>query len=473
MCTLDCFSNWQKIDLHIHTNKSKETKENDYKGDFSVSILKEKLRENDVSIFSLTDHNIINIEAYEEYVKMYQASERDPFPLIGFEADISYENKTYHALLIFKEDIVKNQDFIQICASKVEELYNDIPNKKNRKTTFNDIIEKFGKNEFLFIVHSGNHKSIIGAYKSDIPKAQKKILIFENIGVEQGNEDKILKFNEGFQQHLQNYFQAENYVPYMDFSDNHYIEKYPCKGKDEENIHDFFYIKGIQNYESLRLAFVDPTIRILNEKNKNKLDKSLNSRLYLKELSMEETPLGKGNTIIEKSSIKFSPHLNVIIGGRSSGKSLLIDIIGKKLTGLSVETSKINYDYDKEKQKIKSNKDSSFVNQISINNSYLIYIKQNDIIEFFINNDLSSLAKKSCKEQEYNLLNNHFVEKRKEISDNAEKISNLYEKIKEKFQDELYKVYVKDLDDLQLNGWRFQELKINSKNYDFTKKRII
>ena len=147
MCTLNYFSNWQKIDLHIHTDKSNETKDNDYKGIFSVSTLKKKLRENNVSIFSLTDHNIINIEAYEEYVNMYQASERDPFPLIGFEADISYESKTYHALLIFKEDIIKNQGFIQICASKVEELYNNIPNKKNRKTTFNDIIEKFGKNE--------------------------------------------------------------------------------------------------------------------------------------------------------------------------------------------------------------------------------------------------------------------------------------------------------------------------------------
>lgn len=470
MCDLNNFSDWQKIDLHIHTNKSKETKENDYKGNFSVSILKEKLRDNNVSIFSLTDHNIINVEAYEEYVRIYSKSEKDPFPLIGFEADISHEEKTYHALLIFEEDIVKNQGFIQICASKVEELYENILDTKNRKTTFNKIIEKFDKNEFLFIVHSGNHKSIIDAYKSAIPEAQKKILIFENVGVEQGKEDKIRKFNEGFQQHLQNYLRAENYVPYMDFSDNHYIEKYPCKGIDENNLHKFFYIKGIQNYESLRLAFIDPTIRILNEKEKNELDIDLNNRIYIKELSMEEASLGKGNSIIEKAYLKFSPHLNVIIGGRSSGKSLLIDIIGKKLTGLSSESSKINYDYDKEKQKIKSNKDSSFVNQISINNSYLIYIKQNDIIEFFMNNDLSSLAKKSYKEQEYNSSNKDFLEKKKEILDTAEKISKLYKEIKENFQEDLYKVYAKDLVDLQLDGWRFKELKINSENYNFTEK---
>jgi predicted metal-dependent phosphoesterase TrpH len=61
------YSDWLRIDLHIHTDKSKETKTNDYKGNFDVPTLKAKLIENQVGIFSLTDHNIINVEAYEEY----------------------------------------------------------------------------------------------------------------------------------------------------------------------------------------------------------------------------------------------------------------------------------------------------------------------------------------------------------------------------------------------------------------------
>lgn len=39
------YSDWLKIDLHIHTDKSKETKENDYKGFFSNAVLKQKLIE--------------------------------------------------------------------------------------------------------------------------------------------------------------------------------------------------------------------------------------------------------------------------------------------------------------------------------------------------------------------------------------------------------------------------------------------
>lgn len=63
----DKYSDWLRIDLHIHTDKSRKTKNGDYKGSFDVRTLKSKLIENKVEIFSLTDHNIINVEAYEEY----------------------------------------------------------------------------------------------------------------------------------------------------------------------------------------------------------------------------------------------------------------------------------------------------------------------------------------------------------------------------------------------------------------------
>lgn len=430
------------------------------------------MRKNQVSIFSLTDHNIINVTAYEEYVDAYSEIEKDPFPLIGFEADISHNDKTYHAIIIFEENITKNRSFIGTCAKKLEELYSDIPDKKNRKITFAKIIEKFNRDEFLVIVHSGNHKSIIEAYKGDIQEAQKKILIFENVGIEQGKEDKIRKFNEGFQKHLQNYFQAEHYVPYIDFSDNHYIEKYPCKGKDENNLHDFFYIKGIQNYESLRLAFIDPTIRIFNKEKKFQLDRNLSSRTYIEELILPTTKLESGKeTTIKESSLKFSPHLNVIIGGRSSGKSLLIDILGKKLTGISKDDYNVTYNYNDDIQMAKSNQDSSFVKQISIQNPYLIYLKQNSIVTFFMNNDLSSLAKKSNKEEEYNSLQTQFYERERYISDRANELSELYEDLNTNLKEEQYKIYKKDLDNLQLDGWRFKEIYENEEKYNFEDKK--
>jgi predicted metal-dependent phosphoesterase TrpH len=68
---MSLYSDWIKVDLHIHTDYSKKTKTNDYQGIFDIAVLKQKLIENDVKLFSMTDHNIINVEAYENYYTNY------------------------------------------------------------------------------------------------------------------------------------------------------------------------------------------------------------------------------------------------------------------------------------------------------------------------------------------------------------------------------------------------------------------
>lgn len=461
------FADWMKIDLHIHTNKSRETKENDYKGIFSVDILKSKLKEQNVSIFSLTDHNIINTDAYKEYLKNY--TDEDPFPLIGFEADIKYGENTYHALVIFAENIVEKNEQIDILASRVEELYKGM-NKKDRNITFENLIKQFNANEFLFIVHSGNHKSIIDAYKNlDIKDAQLKILVYENIGVEQGIESKIQKFNKGFQKYLKNYIKAETQVPYLDFSDNHYIEKYPCIGKDVTRQHNFYYIKGIKNYESIRLAFIDPIVRIKPESQINDLKKNLDKRCYIKNLVINGTNLQDGERI-KDCELEFSPHFNVIIGGRSSGKSLLLDIIGKKISSLEFD-SENKYNFDSKNQFIKSSKDANYVGQTSIESSKLIYLKQNKIIEFFLNKNLNDLAYKLNKKEEYDNLKNSFTQKKSQIEDLINTIKKVYnDEIKELIK-EKYIIYEKDINNLNLTGWKFNNTcKIENK-IPFDKKQ--
>jgi len=104
------YSDWLKIDLHLHTDLSKKTKEGDYQGDFSVETLYEKLTTNRVEIFSLTDHNIINIPVYEKYYENYTSVE-DPLLLVGVELDIVVTTntglKTYHSLLIFNYNTIE------------------------------------------------------------------------------------------------------------------------------------------------------------------------------------------------------------------------------------------------------------------------------------------------------------------------------------------------------------------------------
>src|SRR5690606_8272845 len=104
------YSDWFKIDLHIHTDKSNLIKQNDYDGPFDMNVLKNKLIENNVKVFSLTDHNIINVKAYEDYYSNFK--DGDPILYLGCEFDIKVDQfdgtfLTYHTLLIFNESSIE------------------------------------------------------------------------------------------------------------------------------------------------------------------------------------------------------------------------------------------------------------------------------------------------------------------------------------------------------------------------------
>ena len=135
------YSDWFKVDLHIHTDYSKQTKTNDYQGHFDINVLKQKLIENDVKLFSLTDHNIINVDAYKNYYENY--TDGDPKLLIGCEFDIevpeSGKTITYHSVIVFEND---NFEDVEIISNKIEELYTNKGGlKTERKITIDEIMQ--------------------------------------------------------------------------------------------------------------------------------------------------------------------------------------------------------------------------------------------------------------------------------------------------------------------------------------------
>ena len=387
------YSDWLKIDLHIHTDLSKYTKEDDYKGSFSIVTAKSKLKENNVKIFSLTDHNIINEAAYQEYYETY--TEEDPFLLLGVELDIvvvrNLKQKTYHTLLIFNCIDIET---IKSISSKLEKKYADkgITDLKKRQLTIEEIVELFPEQNYFFIPHAYSDKNIVTAYKDGaIEKAQKMVLLMQCALEKVTKEETIAVYNNGFNTLLSSSFKSQNDIPYINFSDNHCINNYPCRHKGENNIgnHEFYYIKGSKSYESIRLAFIDPESRIKTTSEFNEINHTNNTIDFFK---IENEPL------ISNTSIEFSPHLNVIIGGRSSGKSLLMWMLGKKIDSLDIENKYSKYDINC--ATIKSKNDADFKVSTSLQHNY-IYVKQGDIVNYFEAGQLRDLAKKSNKDQEY------------------------------------------------------------------------
>lgn len=411
------YSDWQKIDLHIHTDWSKRTKQGDYKGSFSIETLYEKLVEQNVQIFSLTDHNIINLPAYKKYYKNHN-SKSDPLLLLGVELDIERKEKTYHSLLIFN---YCNYEKAVDVNDRLEKIYEEKnANIKKRTVSIDELVNVFSNDDFFLIPHAGNSKnSIIKGYEDDeIEEAQKMIILFQS-PLEKVAEKSKQMYNENFDKVLHEAFRNKEDYAYIEFSDNHNIEKYPCIHKGNNGDHDFYYIKGSKNYETLRLAFIDPKSRIRSSSEFKTLNQNRN---YIESLDI------KSSSKINDTSLKFSSHLNVIIGGRSSGKSLLMDILNR-----SIDTLKKNSKYDSildgAEIKIKSKYDE-FSNIKTTIDTSIVQINQGDIVNYFENNKLEELAKKTGKIELYNQAKEEFSNKKDILN---EKIKDLHKEYKNVF----------------------------------------
>ncbi len=412
------YSDWLKIDLHIHTDWSRKTKENDYKGNFSVTTLKQKLLSNGIQIFSLTDHNIINIDAYKEYYESFNIN-TDPLLLIGVELDIVVKNisseKTYHSLLIFNNPSI---EYATDLNQRLENKYIEIGvSDKERKLTIDEIVSLFPEDDFFFIPHAGNTKSILDSYKGSIEDAQKMVLLMQS-AFEKVPEKARQKYNEGFDKLLYTAFQNKNDYAYIEFSDNHNIEKYPCSNKgDDDKQHIFYYVKGGKNFETLRLAFIDPKSRIKSTAEINEINNTTN---YLEAIKFEN------DTLLSDNEVSFSPHLNVLIGGRSSGKSLMMSILGDKIDSITVDKSKYKIDYSK--VQVKTKLDASFQNIASIQKDEIIYIEQGQIVRYFEEKKLKDLAKESDKTSEYEEAKRQFGEHKRILESLVESFQTSFQK---------------------------------------------
>ncbi|MGB3365957.1 MAG: hypothetical protein WBA54_00585 [Acidaminobacteraceae bacterium] len=341
------YSKWNKIDLHIHTDMSKQTKANDYEGSFSVDTLYEKLKENELDMVSLTDHNIINCSAYSELI------EKDIDLLVGVELDVSInavelkeyiyslneqtgekiKHKPFHALVLFetKEFNILSEKlekmYLDISEKELENTINLTANKFLRCTTLEYIVKHFSDENFFIIAHGNKEKGIVESCSTgnNICHAQHEILIGSISALEMKSNSKtqsvINKYNDGFKKLLKRDFQIINPTSYVSFSDNHNCNAY--------NLREYkTWIKGKPTYETLRLAFSDPDSRIHTS---NQPPRTNANYIECMNICVNE----------EQQEVHFSPQLNVIIGGRSSGKSLLFNSIINLNNRFSLEDKKL------------------------------------------------------------------------------------------------------------------------------------
>jgi hypothetical protein len=327
------FSDWNSIDLHIHSIKSNTVKPNDYDGTkYNAEQLLDVLTDtaNSINIFSITDHNCVNTELYNEIDRLILT---DKYKnkinyVIGVELDIfdqSIHNDVFHCLCFFdSRDLVKIE-------TAVNKLFNDVElvdrNKKEVYPNMQWVFKTFASNgirDILLIPHFNNKSK---GLPQDIAIENLNYLCF-NAYEDSNNIENI---QNSLNIYLENGF--DNF-PFAVFSDNHNLQIYPLDKNNGANDIKCFILGNIKEpFNSIKTAFQEARLRVSLSGIDNMRGTMYPVR-YLKEI------------IINGSPLKLSPYQNTIIGKFGSGKSLLLEKIKHGNESLLSDKYKDFYDQD-------------------------------------------------------------------------------------------------------------------------------
>lgn len=314
-----------KVDFHIHSVASeKDGDKVKFNTINNIKILVEKLIKNGISMASITDHNVFDIDIYEKF-KSFEGEKLNKV-LPGIEFDVEFEGKRIHIITIFNDT-----DYSKI--KKIPKILSETPfdnQKKNAYTekTYKDILKQIDTNVLLIAhqksgIRANNHNenlSKVGEEKFDYVIG---IDYFDAVEFRSGKVEGILKDYKK-EKDLDN-------LRYITGTDCHDWSVYPQQDKNDKSDIQYSYLKCLPTFKGLVMSLTD--------------SKRVTTAYYdLKQPFINDINLSiNGNQFI----IPLSQGLNVIIGDNSIGKSLilenLIDPTFSNIKSVSKKTGYKNY----------------------------------------------------------------------------------------------------------------------------------
>lgn len=436
-------SEWQKWDLHIHTPLSIiQNYGGDLKWDKFISALENLPR--DVKVIGITDYYFI--DGYCK-VMQYKAKGRlknleKIFPILEFRIDTfgsgnqnNLQKINLHILLDLDEsDLekeitkVKNEFICQIPITKLEKHKTKmlsienltIEGENNLQTGFSNLIPSTDK--VFELINSPTWKDktfILLGYKewSNLEKNNQLRPLKEDL------YEKVKAFfssNESTIGKSQNWLNEYGNKKLLHSGDIHDFTFLDTANKDEndKDIKSEKYIcntwiKADPTFEGLKSIFYEPDLRVAIQSEKPE-EKSNYQIIEKIEINYPD---------IFNSNLSLNPYLNSIIGGRSTGKSLLLASISKKLkTDRTVEFDD-KKDYEGLIKKISDSLKIYWKDGIENSEREIEFFRQGYMYDIARNNSKKDelIQKILSQKGKETILHNYY----KSISENKKKIINL------------------------------------------------
>ena len=318
------------IDIHIHTSSNPDNLNVDYDVETLFSKVRSKAQGQSI-LLSFTDHNVINKKAY---ITAFDACSTDIHLILGVELHIHYvpETEAYHCHMFFKNEVTEQS--IDDINGILKRLYpqKTVEKKDTSIPTLDKIINEFDNYDFVLLPHGGQSHA---TFNKAIPPTKKFDTMMER-SVYYNQFDGFTARSESRRDETDRYFQKlgiSDFVNLVTCSDNYDPDRYPdAKAKDAEPFIPTWMFSQ-PTFEGFRLSLSEKSRLIYSQTKPESWSEKIESVKYKNEFL--------------DIDVQFSSGLNVVIGGSSSGKTLLVDSIWRKLSKKSFEDS--NYkDFDVE-----------------------------------------------------------------------------------------------------------------------------
>lgn len=368
-------SEWRKWDLHFHTPSSYDYQD----GSVTNQDIIDGLFANNISVVAITDHHIIDIPRIKELQQLGKEKGITVLPGIEFLAELR-DREPIHYIGIFSEEANLDVIWGQL-ENKTALLGIKSENKRHNEVycVLKDTIELVKELGGIVTIHAGSKTNSVEnitnslshsiAQKTDIAK----LVDFYELGK---TDDKT-----GY---LEIVFPAiKKHIPMIIASDNHNIRNYTLK----ENC----WIKSDKTFEGLKQVIYEPKERVRIQANKPQEKAGYQAIDNITITHSDFAPI----------KLHLNQNLNTIIGGRSTGKSILLGTIAKKLNS-DKEVKFENDDYSNYVSQIVSNLKVVWKDGIENNERNIEYFPQSYMHRLAknTNNDLDNLIEEIITQDE-------------------------------------------------------------------------
>ena len=357
-------SEWRKWDLHVHTPDTKLNDQYNVVDGDKWDYFCEKIEESDVTVFGITDY--FSVENYFTFIDKFRAKYPDSkkvfFPNIELRLDVSVnrnaEEVHLHVIFSEKAEQIKIESFLSglkttltkngaAVSCKDLSTLSDFEGATVRHGDLREALGRvFGNNVCYLIVAASNNAGL----RPDT-ESPRKLNITDEI-------DKVCDAFFGGQQNVEYYLKTDRYEnnerakqkPVISGCDAHSFDELENSlGKrriKEENgttiiEKDITWIKADPTFNGLKQITYEPKDRVKIQGEKPDEKKPYSVIDAVRFLDQRDTPE------FSDEWVQLSPNLNSIIGGKSSGKSLLLYHMAKTIDSERIKEVNKEQEYKK------------------------------------------------------------------------------------------------------------------------------